>query len=191
MQAYSDDQRMSADELKQQLTEIENRNRAGVQAEADLCPPQFSEEWKPAIAKAMNLLLYRPRTEKELKERLERNGFEPEAVRAALQYVSYYGYLNDWKYAENYVLSNGNRKSRGILRAELTGKGIGEAAIEAALELLETDEEELAEALLIKRYGEPHSFDEKELRRAVGFLGRKGFASSLVWSVIRDYQRAD
>lgn len=191
MQAYSENQRMTADELKQQLSEIENRNRAGVQTESDLCPPQVSEEWKPAVAKAMNLLLYRPRTEKELKERLERNGFEPEAVRFALRYVSYYGYLNDWKYAESYVLSNGNRKSRGVLRAELTGKGVGEAAIEAALELLETDERDLAEELLRKRYGEPHGFDEKELRRAVGFLGRKGFASSLVWSVIREYQKAE
>ncbi|MCQ2499895.1 MAG: recombination regulator RecX [Lachnospiraceae bacterium] len=181
---------MTAEELRQQIAEIENANRAGAEAGAGSCPPLVTEEWKPAVSKAMNLLLYKPRTEKELKERLLQNGYEVDAVNFALQYVSYYGYLNDWKYAESYVMSNGNRKSRGVLRAELTGKGVGEAAIEAALELLETDERELAEELLRKRYGDPHEFDEKELRRAVGFLGRKGFSSSLVWSVIRDYQKS-
>lgn len=190
MKKNSEPMRMTAEELRQQITEIENQDRAGEEAEAGSCPPVVLEHWKPAVAKAMNLLVYKPRTEKELRERLQKIGYEPEAVRCALQYVSHYGYLNDWKYAESYVLSNGNRKSRGVLRSELTGKGVGEGAIEAALDLLETDERDLAEELLRKRYGEPHEFNEKELRRAAGFLGRKGFASSLVWGVLRDYQKS-
>lgn len=190
MKQQSEIMPMTGEELRQQIAEIENTNRTGDAAMGAPCPPLVSEVCKPAVAKAMNLLLYKPRTEKELRERLQKNGYEAEAVKCALEYVSYYGYLNDWKYAESYVLSNGNRKSRGVLRAELTGKGVGEGAIEAALELLETDEKDLAEELLVKRYGEPHAFDEKELRRAVGFLGRKGFSSSLVWSVIRDYQKS-
>lgn len=179
---------MTAEELKQQIADIENLGRAGT--DGGSCPPQVPEEWRPAVAKAMNLLLYRPRTEKELRERLTGQEYEQDAVECAIQYVSYYGYLNDWKYAESYVLSSCSRKSRSILRAELSRKGVGEGAIEDALELIETDEREVAGALLQKRYGEPHLFDEKELRRAVGYLGRKGFASSVVWGVIRDYQKS-
>ncbi len=152
--------------------------------------PVVSEEWKPAVSKAMNLLLYKPRTEKELRERLEQCGFEKEAVQAALRYVSWYGYLNDRKYAEQYVLSNEGKKSRRVLRADLTEKGVGEGAIEAAMELLETDDRSVCNALLLKRYGEPHRMEEKELRRAAGFLGRKGFVSSTVWGALRDYQKS-
>lgn len=178
------------DELRQQIAEIENRHRAGEEAEAGSCPPLVPEECRAAVSKAMNLLLHRPRTEKELRERLQRAGFEKNDVQCAIAYVSYYGYLNDWKYAESYVLCNGERKSRAILQSELTAKGVGEAAIEAALELLETDERELAAELLRKRCGEPHELDEKELRRTFGFLARKGFSSSLIWGVIHDYQKS-
>ncbi|MDO4490167.1 MAG: regulatory protein RecX [Lachnospiraceae bacterium] len=182
---------MTAEELRQEILEIENRDRAGVQQETVPCSSlSVPEEYRPAVQKAMNLLLYKPRTEKELRERLESCDYEPEAVNCAIRYVSHFGYLNDWKYAESYVYCNGSRKSRGMLRSELTRKGVGEGAIQAALELLETDEHQLAEELLRKRYGDPHEFDERELRRAAGFLGRKGFSSSLVWGVLRDYQKS-
>ncbi len=178
-----------ADALRQKIEEIENQYRAGGEAGTPSCPPSVPEESKPAVTKAMNLLLYRPRTEKELRDRLEREGFQKEEADCAVAYVSYFGYLNDWKYAENYVLSGGSGKSRAVLRSELSRKGVGEGPIEAAMELLETDDRTVAEQLLRKRYGEPHPMEEKELRRAAGFLGRRGFASSVVWGVLREYQK--
>lgn len=181
---------MTGEELKQQIAKIENRNRAGDMAEAGSCPPLVEENHKPAVTKAMNLLLYQPRTEKELRDRLDRAGFEAEAVQCALEYVSFFGYLNDWTYAENYCLSQAGKKSRGMIRSELTRKGVGEGPIEAALELLETDEQELAMALLLKKYGEPHDTDEKELRRMFGFLSRKGFGSSVIWGCLHEYQKS-
>ncbi len=174
------------EQLRQQIAEIEQADRAG----GNSCPPAVLEEWRPAVTKAMNLLLYRPRTEKELRGRLLESGFEADAVNGAVNYVSYFGYLNDWKYAENYVMSTGTKKSRSMIRSELTRKGVGEGAIEAAMELLEADEREVCEELLRKRYGDPHRMDERELRRAAGYLGRKGFGSGAVWGVLRDYQKS-
>ncbi|MDO4617490.1 MAG: regulatory protein RecX [Lachnospiraceae bacterium] len=184
------DKAAAAELLRKQIREIETADRAGDGIESRSCPSSIPAIWKPAVNKAMNLLLYRPRTEKELRDRLSGCGYEPNAVDFALNYVSYYGYLNDTRYAEGYVLSRGSGKSRSALRRELSVKGVDEASIEAAMELLETDERTIVEELLRKRYGMPHRMDERELRRAAGYLGRKGFAVSLVWGALREYQNS-
>ena len=143
---------------------------------------------KEAIRKAMRLLVSRDRSEQELRERLAREGYDPEAAEAAIDYVKSYGYVNDRRYAENYVMSAGSRKSRAALRSFLQDKGIAGEEIENALEELPGDETELIGQLLVKKAGQPHKMEEKELRRALGYLARKGFSSGDIWKVIREYQ---
>ena len=108
--------------------------------------------------------------------------------RQAIEYVKSYGYVNDRRYAENYVMSAGSRKSRAALRSFLQDKGIAGEEIENALEELPGDETELIGQLLVKKAGQPHKMEEKELRRALGCLARKGFSSGDIWKVIREYQ---
>lgn len=143
---------------------------------------------KEAIRKAMRLLVSRDRSEQELRERLAREGYDPEAAEAAIDYVKSYGYVNDRRYAENYVMSAGSKKSRAALRSFLQEKGIAGEEIESALEELPGDETELIGQLLVKKAGQPHKMEEKELRRALGYLARKGFSSGDIWKVIREYQ---
>ena len=112
---------------------------------------------KEAIRKAMRLLVSRDRSEQELRDRLAREGYDPESAEAAIEYVKSYGYVNDRRYAEN-------------------------------LEELPGDETELIGQLLVKKAGQPHKMEEKELRRALGYLARKGFSSGDIWKVIREYQ---
>ena len=61
------------------------------------------EEQKNARRKAMLLLEHMDRTEKGLSDRLRQAGFSAEAVEDAMNYVRSYGYLNDDRYAENYI----------------------------------------------------------------------------------------
>lgn len=143
---------------------------------------------KEAIRKAMRLLVSRDRSEQELRDRLAREGYDPESAEAAIEYVKSYGYVNDRRYAENYVMSAGSRKSRAALRSFLQDKGIAGEEIENALEELPGDETELIGQLLVKKAGQPHKMEEKELRRALGCLARKGFSSGDIWKVIREYQ---
>lgn len=143
---------------------------------------------KEAIRKAMRLLVSRDRSEQELRERLAREGYDPESAGTAIDYVKSYGYVNDRRYAENYVMSAGSKKSRAALRSFLQEKGIAGEEIENALEELPGDETELIGQLLVKKAGQPHKMEEKELRRALGYLARKGFSSGDIWKVIREYQ---
>ena len=63
----------------------------------------MGEESRRAVKKAMRLLEHMPRTEKGLTDRLIQEGFAPEAVQDALDYVRSFGYLNDRQYAESYI----------------------------------------------------------------------------------------
>lgn len=141
-----------------------------------------------AIRKAMNLLLYKDRSEKELRDRLAKEEFEPEQIRDAIEYVRSFGYLNDRRYAENYVASFAGKKSRRIIRAELEQKGVDEVLIDRALEEIPEDETGQIMELLRKKAGGPHRMDDREKRRVVGFLSRRGYSGSDIWKVIREYE---
>lgn len=144
----------------------------------------------PAVKKAMNLLLYKDRTEKELQKRLEECDFAPEEISEAMEYVRSFGYLNDRKYAENYILTYRMKKSRSMIVHELRERGIEEIHIEAAEELFPEDESDPAFELLKKKAGEPHRLEDKELRRCVGYLGRRGYRSGDIWKAVHRYNQS-
>jgi len=140
-----------------------------------------------AREKALSILLYRMRSEKELYDKLAEKGFSEEECADALEYVKHYGYVNDAEYARQYVYSRGSEKGRHALKRELHDKGIADELIEEALEELPESSEVLMR-LLVKKYGEPHMIDEKEYRRAYSFLMRRGFGTSSVMSALNRYR---
>ncbi len=147
----------------------------------------MEEERKKAVRKAMNLLAYRDRSEKELTEKLKENGFSEDAAAAALDYVRSCGYVNDRRYAENYVYSMEKKKSSAALAAELRQRGVAEAFIQEALQNRQT-EEDAAYALFRGKLGEPHRLEEKEKGRAFAFLQRRGFSQNVFFKCLRKYE---
>ncbi len=141
-----------------------------------------------ARKKALKKLLVRDRSEKELREILRREGFQEAETEDAVEYVKSFGYVNDRRYAENYVMSAGRKKSRSALRSFLLEKGISEEDTEAALAELPGDEGELIRELLGKKAGEPRKMDEKELRRVFGYLARRGFSPGDIWRELKNFQ---
>ena len=77
------------------------------------------EEQQAARRKALLLLEHMDRTEKGLSDRLRQAGFCTEAVEDAVAYVSSVGYVDDSRYAENYIAYRIQSKSRHKLRQEL------------------------------------------------------------------------
>ena len=143
-----------------------------------------------AKQKAMDLLLYRTRTEKELYDKLIERGYSEEDSAEAIAYVKSFGYLNDENYAEYYVSSRGTQKGRSAIKRELRDKGVDDELIENALEEL-PDETDTIRELLIKKAGAPHELDEKEFRRLYGFFLRRGFSGGAIMKTLKDYQRQD
>ena len=150
--------------------------------------PVLTEESRKAAARAMKLLLYKGRTRQELRKRLIEEGFPENQAADAVEYCRSFGYVNDEKYAENYIASMKLRKSRNMIRRELEDKGVPEEDIRQAFEEIPYDEGELVYQLVVKKAGDPHPMDEKELRRTYGYLARKGFPSSEIWKALRAFQ---
>ncbi len=146
------------------------------------------KETQKAAARAMKLLLYRMRTEKELRGRLEEDGYEPTVIDNAISYCASFGYIDDEKYAENYVISMKKRKSKKQMQREMTERGLDSAVIDHAIEAADFDEYDILYELVCKKAGSPHQLDEKELRRVYGYLARKGFSSSVIWKAIHSFQ---
>ncbi|MDO4622465.1 MAG: regulatory protein RecX [Eubacteriales bacterium] len=145
-------------------------------------------EAKKAAARAMKLLLFKPRTTRELEDRLREEEFDEDDIAAAVAYCRSFGYVNDARYAENYVVSMKERKSHAMIRRELEGKGLDSSLIEAAFDEVPFEESDLAYDLVRKKCGSPHHMEEKELRRTFNFLARKGISSGTIWGAIRRYQ---
>lgn len=143
---------------------------------------------KPAEVKALEILSYKMRSERELREKLVGYEYPPEDVEKAVEYVKSYGYINDSRYAEQYVASRGKQKGRSLLRMELIRKGIDPEDAEKALDSMEESEEDTAYELILKKAGDPHFPDEKEYARIYRFLAGRGFKSSDISRALRRYK---
>ncbi len=144
---------------------------------------------KRAKLYAMHLLEDMDRTEAGLREKLRRAMYPEKAVEGAVEYVRSFGYLDDGRFAENFVRSRKNLKSRKEIRALLAQKGVPSEQIEAAFEICygEEDEQAAAAALLRKKKFDPDSADADKLRKICAYLGRKGFGYETVRQVIQNY----
>ena len=80
------------------------------------------EQQREARKKALRLLEHMDRTEKGLTDRLLRAGFSEELAEDAVSYVKDYGYINDRRYALNYIMYRIHDKSRQKIFQELPGR---------------------------------------------------------------------
>ena len=150
----------------------------------------MGEESIRAVKKAMRLLEHMPRTEKGLTDRLIQEGFAPEAVQDALDYVRSFGYLNDRRYAESYISGRIGSKSRQRIMQELCQKGIDRETASLAWEEISAMEEPDEKAMICrqieKKYPAGSRIEEKELRRLYGYLARRGFQAGKIFSALEE-----
>ena len=67
---------------------------------------------KRAKQKALSLLQSMDRTKSELRERLLRQDFPEKIADEAVRYVESFGYVDDRRYVESFILSRKGRKSK-------------------------------------------------------------------------------
>ena len=145
-----------------------------------------SGDIKRARHRALHILERSDRTEQELRTKLLQN-YKPEAVEDAVAYVKQYHYLDDMRYAVNYLNSRGRVKSRQQVEQELLyKKGIARETLEAAIQEAEPqDEREQIRLWMEKKQICPETASKEELRRFYLFLMRRGFRSEDILSEFR------
>ena len=161
--------------------------------EGAVLPPEVYEELvnrvlkKRATLRAMHILERTDKTEAQLRRKLEESEYPKEAVESAIAYVTSYGYLDDRRYAEHYIVWKKQGKGNARLKMELVQKGISREIIEEVLESTDFGEtREMIRQIILKKRKTDIPMNEKEKQRLYGFLMRKGFSSSDILAVMRE-----
>ncbi len=131
-----------------------------------------------AIEAALRLLVVRPRSEHELRDRLKRKNYEPETIALALERVRGWGYLDDADFARRWVENRVQHRPRGerLLKQELRAKGVDNDTIAEVLEDANIDEVAAAVELARKSARRLSGLDPQVARRRLtGQLARRGF----------------
>ena len=128
---------------------------------------------------AFLLLKFRPRSEKEIGERLKRKKFDPAVIRETILFLKENGFIDDSYFAKVWLESR-IKKPLGLkkLRVELRQKGVDKEIIDSQIEEISKGYCEkdtvlkLARARLNSLKGiEP----QKKKNRLYGYLMRRGF----------------
>ena len=137
-----------------------------------------TDDSRKAKHRALYLLERCDRTEQELRTKLSQN-YEPEVVEEAIAYVKQFHYIDDKRYAVNYLTSRGRVKSRRQVEQELLyKKGISREVLEEVRQEAEPqDEREMIRRWMDKKQIIPQTATQEELRRFYLFLMRRGFQS--------------
>ncbi len=127
---------------------------------------------------ALRFLAQRPRSEQEVRRRLQRPGTDDTAIEAVLQQLRRHHLVDHAAFAQYWVEQRQTFKPRGtrLLRAELRQRGIDARAAETAAEPAEVSAVDDAYRAAQKRARQLGSADERAFKtRLAQFLARRGF----------------
>lgn len=137
----------------------------------------------------MNLLKTRDYTREQLRLKLKQGFYPDEIIEEALAYVASFRYIDDLRYAQDFINCSHTYKSRRRIENDLRTKGVSQDTIVKAWERWEDagneqDEEEQIRALLIKKHFDAGQADRKEIQRMYAFLARRGFDADKIRKVL-------
>ena len=123
-------------------------------------------------------------TRKGLEDKL-RDGYYPDmCIDYALEYVTRFGYINDERFAENYVNFKAGNKPRRQIELKLKQKGVDADIISRVCDEFYEDnsdiELEQAKAFVEKKHIDIENADYKELQKVKAALYRRGFSMDII-----------
>lgn len=137
---------------------------------------------------AFLLLKFRPRSCKEISQRLKKKRFNQKTISEILAYLEEKGFLSDREFARAWIES---RIKRGFgfsrIRKELDIKGIDRQIIDAQIKEIKTrySQEDSLKQLAQKRWDKLSAIPvQKAKQRLFGYLARRGFSSELIIDAI-------
>ena len=142
-----------------------------------------------ALKRALRFLGYCPRSEAEVRTKLTQLGFPQKSVEATLEKLRSLNLLNDEAFARDWARGKAEGRGYGPLRVEreLRQKGMARSVIQEVVRETFGQQEgkEKARALLEKRFRGKDLGDRKILQRAIAFLQRRGYRSSVIAAVLK------
>ncbi|MBQ1597944.1 MAG: regulatory protein RecX [Lachnospiraceae bacterium] len=146
----------------------------------------YSKVLLPRVKKrCLHLLEKQDYTRASLIRKLTTGGYPLELAEAAVEYAASFHYIDDLRYARNYIHFHQEKKSPRRLRMDLRGKGVAEDLIQEAMEEeLTVDEAAQIRALIEKKHYDIASKDPKINGKIYRFLQSRGYSYSLISEVL-------
>ena len=149
-----------------------------------------TDETDYVYAKLLNFLSYRPRSVKEVRDRLYKYDVKEVAKQDILiDKLKSKGYLDDLSFARWFIESRNTHRPRSkrYLSAELSAKGIGKDIIQAVSGTI-GNESETIRRLLDKKLGPKRTLESVEKQKIYGYLSRQGFAWDKITAVVKSWE---
>jgi len=148
----------------------------------------LEEEWLKAKDKALKFLSYRQRSQKEIEDKLKKEGFSDEIIEKTVDFLKSYNLIDDIAFAKNFMMdkSNINKYGPERIRYELYMRGISKDIIDEVLEDY-GDEYSIALDLAKKKVKSYKGNDRNAIYRKLGtFLQSKGFSYECISRILRE-----
>jgi len=166
--------------------EAEVAIREGLQIDQELFASQVealakSDQFQRCLNAAFHYLSYRPRSESEIRGRLQRRNFDGNSIEAVITKLREQGLVNDMAFAQFWkdTRQSFRPRSQRLTRLELRQKGVADDIINQVIDDID-DADGAYRAALSKARSLPSS-DYQSFRRRLGeYLKRRGFGYEVI-----------
>lgn len=160
---------------------------------------QAEDAREEAYQRALKFISYRPRTQAEVRQNLQKHHIPEEIITEVVQRLQNSGLVNDRQFAHLWVENRSELRprSRRALKYELQQRGVDPETIEQSIEAI--DDEEMAYQAAQKQARKLQSLEWQDFRQKMyGFLARRGFnyevsapVAARIWAELQDENRDD
>ncbi|HET7580434.1 MAG TPA: recombination regulator RecX [Bacillales bacterium] len=158
--------------------------------EAELKNIVFEDEIKVAYNLAVNLLSYRMRSVKEIRDYLQKKEMQNEVIEKVVERLKHQQFIDDLEFAKVFVRSRKRTSSKGpgAIYQELRKKGVPEGDIAAGLEEYPEEEQiEAAAKFAEKQAKQQRKKSSADMKRSIAqTLAGKGFAREVINAAVSE-----
>ena len=162
----------------------------GIEIGKEISSEHYNEITKKVLPKraklrAMNLLTKRDYSEYQLRKKLEEGEYSQEIVEEAIEYVKSFHYIDDTRYAKEYIRVYMESKSKMRILLDLSQKGISKETVQRCYDEMVGDDENEVEmsqirTLLQKKKYNASTATYEEKAKISAYLYRKGFSQGMI-----------
>ncbi|QXM05293.1 recombination regulator RecX [Crassaminicella indica] len=150
----------------------------------------MEETYLKAKSRALKLLHFSSRTEKEMRERLKNYEYDEETIERVIAFLKEYNFINDAQLVKHMVKNKSLEKKYGKnrIKQELYRKGIDMNLIENTIEQEIDEEKEYENALSLarKKLNTIKDTDKRKVYQKLGrYLSYRGYEYDLIKKVIK------
>lgn len=149
---------------------------------------EYPEDLQRSLTYALRLLGFRPRTEKEIKEKLQKKDFQEKIILQTIDLLKQDKLLGDAEFAKWWVEQRSEFRPKGniILKQELLQKGVSREILDEVIE--EASGEEAAARKLadkhVKKFG--NLKNRENFQKAARFFQRRGFSWDIIKKILKE-----